>query len=149
MNMHFTDLQTIASAAAEWVGHAALFGTLLAGVTWLLLKVPLRRSRMVVHSAFWIVVLIKFLLPAGPSWSWSLATATRTIGKMWHTTAPATTPSSAARGASGLWMPMDDMSATAGPTGAAGSLRAWPVLAVLGALYLTGLLALVTVRLWA
>src|SRR5437588_1750242 len=99
MSMHLSDFQNVAGTAAEWVGHAAIYGTVLAGMTWLLLRIPLRRSRLIVHSALWMIVLAKFLIPVGPSWSWSLATATRNLGQRIHgpREAPSAPQASAAR----------------------------------------------------
>jgi beta-lactamase regulating signal transducer with metallopeptidase domain len=53
--------------------QALLLGTLLAGLTWALLSC-LRHARPAVHASFWVIVLLKFVLPAGPGFDLSLST---------------------------------------------------------------------------
>ncbi|MBW7907052.1 MAG: hypothetical protein H3C42_15970 [Phycisphaerae bacterium] len=62
------------TAIAGWIGWAVVSGTLLALVTWVLVRWPLRRVHPGIHGALWLIVLLKFLLPAGPAFPASLAT---------------------------------------------------------------------------
>ena len=66
------DIAAVAMTLLEWIGHALVFGTLVAGLTWLLIR-PLRgRVSAGLQMALWSIVLIKFLVPIGPGWSLSL-----------------------------------------------------------------------------
>ncbi len=59
-----------------WLHSGLLFGTLTAIATALVL-VPLRRRiHPSILALFWLVVLVKFVVPVGPAWSGSLATLT-------------------------------------------------------------------------
>lgn len=55
-----------------WLGQALLFGTLLAGLSWLPAKLLRRKISPAFEVALWIIVLVRFLLPAGPGFAWSL-----------------------------------------------------------------------------
>ncbi len=66
------DIVAVATTLLAWIGHALVFGTLVAGLTWLLLR-PLRgRVSAGLQMALWSIVLVKFLIPTGPGWSFSL-----------------------------------------------------------------------------
>ena len=65
-----------------WLGTALLLGTFLAGMTWLLVKVLRLRAAPGLEAALWAIVLLKFLVPVGPEWSYSLPTV---CGRMWET----------------------------------------------------------------
>jgi len=58
-----------------WIGKSLLFGTLLAGLTYLLTRLPRFRIGPTIEASLWLIVLIKFLAPVGPIWSFSLPTA--------------------------------------------------------------------------
>jgi len=77
-------LAAFASAIISWVGNALFFGTVLALLTWLALKLVGRRLHPALHGALWMIVLVKFLLPVGPSWSYSLASGVNAVSKSWH-----------------------------------------------------------------
>lgn len=62
-----------AVALIDWILQAVVFGSALAGLTWLATATLFRRAGSALHAAFWMIVLIKFLVPAGPGWSLSLA----------------------------------------------------------------------------
>lgn len=66
-----------------WVAAALVFGTATALLTWLLLSSVLRRARPALHGAFWLLVLLKFLLPVGPGWSLSLASLSAAMTPDW------------------------------------------------------------------
>lgn len=57
----------------NWILGALVYGTLAAGVTWLLVLTVFRRARPAVHGLLWTLVLVKFLIPFGPEASFSLA----------------------------------------------------------------------------
>jgi len=62
----------LALALLVWLGKALLFGTLLAGLTWLPARLLRRRIPPAFEVALWTIVLVRFLIPLGPGWSWSL-----------------------------------------------------------------------------
>ncbi len=90
MNALITDprFESLTTAVLGWVGNAVLFGTALALVTWLILKLVGRRLHPALHGLFWMIVLVKFLLPVGPSWSYSLSSGVRALSRSWAAIAP-------------------------------------------------------------
>jgi beta-lactamase regulating signal transducer with metallopeptidase domain len=66
------DLHAASLSLLSWLGRGMVFGTALAAVTWGVLLPFRRRLRPGVEIALWGVVLLKFLIPVGPSWSFSL-----------------------------------------------------------------------------
>lgn len=62
-----------ASLLLGWLGRAIFFGTALAALTWAILLVTRGRGRPTFEMALWTIVLAKFLIPAGPTCSVSLA----------------------------------------------------------------------------
>lgn len=73
-NLATIDGSALTAAVYFWIGQALLFGTALAAATSLLTRVCRRRLRPALEAALWSMVLIKFLIPIGPPWSFSLAT---------------------------------------------------------------------------
>ena len=67
------DFQAAAGALLSWLGFAVLYGSVLAAATWFVVQTLLRRARPAIHGAVWLVVLLKFIVPAGPGWSYSLS----------------------------------------------------------------------------
>lgn len=67
------DFQAAAGALLSWLGFAVLYGSVLAVATWFVVQTLLRRARPAIHAAVWLVVLLKFIVPAGPGWSYSLS----------------------------------------------------------------------------
>ena len=65
--------QAASSVWLTWMWRAVVFGTTLAGLTYLLTRLPRLRIGPAVEAALWSVVLIKFLIPVGPAWSFSLS----------------------------------------------------------------------------
>ncbi|MCA9251591.1 MAG: hypothetical protein KDA54_10715 [Phycisphaerales bacterium] len=61
-----------ANPALAWMGQALLYGTLLAGLTWLFVRLFQKRIPSSFQAALWCIVLIKFIVPMGPGWSFSL-----------------------------------------------------------------------------
>jgi len=55
-----------------WLGEMLLFGTLLAGLTWLPAKLLRRKISPAFEVGLWTIVLVRFLLPFGPGFAWSL-----------------------------------------------------------------------------
>jgi len=59
----------------QWIGQAVVLGTLLTALTWALLRLLGRRISPAMQAVFWLIVLVKFVVPGGPGWSYSLATS--------------------------------------------------------------------------
>jgi beta-lactamase regulating signal transducer with metallopeptidase domain len=74
MTLDASIVTAAASGLLHWIGAALLFGTLLAALTWVILRLIGRRISPAMNAAFWLIVLVKFVLPVGPGWSYSLAT---------------------------------------------------------------------------
>ena len=61
-----------ASALLGWVAQAIVLGTVLAGLTWAVTRVLGDRINPALAAGLWARVLVKFVLPVGPEWAWSL-----------------------------------------------------------------------------
>ncbi|RJP41620.1 MAG: hypothetical protein C4547_01630 [Phycisphaerales bacterium] len=72
------------SAILHWVGAGIVYGTLLALCTWIIVRALGHRLGPALHGALWLVVLLKFVVPAGPGWSWSLSSLTRNAAEHLH-----------------------------------------------------------------
>ena len=72
MSQMLASIQPLALALLVWLGKALLFGTLLAGLTWLPARLLRRKIPPAFEVALWTIVLVRFLIPLGPGWSWSL-----------------------------------------------------------------------------
>lgn len=85
MNLLLGSLNVSESAtfAMAWIGQALVYGTLLAGATFLLAKIVGRRVHPAIHSALWLVVLLKFVVPVGPASSLSLASLSNSAVQLW------------------------------------------------------------------
>lgn len=85
MNFGFDSLDPTRSAEVtlQWVGQALLYGTALALATMLLIRLIGRRIPPAVHGALWLVVLLKFVVPVGPSASLSMASLGETVLAYW------------------------------------------------------------------
>ena len=66
------NIQQISLALLGWLGSALLMGTILAGLTWLVIRLLRDHIRPSVEVVLWMLVLIKFVIPVGPGWSYSL-----------------------------------------------------------------------------
>lgn len=62
-----------AAAILGWMGQALILGTLLAGLTWMIVRLLRRRIPPAVETALWLIVLVKFLTPIGPASPFSMA----------------------------------------------------------------------------
>ncbi len=141
------DLASINSAAASfllWIGQAVLFGTLLAAMTWLLLRLIGRRISPAMHAVFWLIVLVKFVLPIGPAWNYSLATtltsASRAVRTIVDQPAATATQQPDVKTAI-IWDATDDSArASAAPTATA---TAAPAKAAIAALVYLSIVALI------
>ncbi len=69
----------VSSVLLSWIGQALFFGTLLAGLTLLLTRLPRLRLNPAVETCLWIIVLVKFVVPVGPAWSLSLSSVYRQL----------------------------------------------------------------------
>ena len=67
----------ISSIVLSWIWQSLLIGTFLAGFTYLLIRLLRLRTGSMLEAGLWVIVLVKFLVPVGPSWTFSL-------GSMYH-----------------------------------------------------------------
>ncbi|TWT39949.1 Regulatory protein BlaR1 [Phycisphaerae bacterium RAS1] len=147
--------QLTAQLVLSWLFNAVVYGTALALVTWALVQLFLRRARPALHAALWMIVLVKFILPLGPAWDFSLANSLSTLAKFAMPAAPGAAPSSPPPlvhpgTAPPLdWMPITAFDAAQPPPAAPQKQTAsgWSVLALLGVLYGIGLLCVGAYRL--
>ena|GEM_PF-1153724 len=135
------DGHVVSTAILAWIGQALLFGTALAGVTWLLTRPLRRRAYAGLEAALWSIVLIKFLIPVGPGWSLSLTSVCQTLSR--HAPGAAVTARIA---------DPDPTATTAAPVpgrqhgGANRAQRPWRWTALVAAAYLAGAVALLAIR---
>jgi len=66
-------LDTISRNTVSWVCQAVLLGTIVALLGWLLTSSVMRRARPALHGAVWLIVLVKFIVPSGPGFNYSLS----------------------------------------------------------------------------
>lgn len=83
------NLAPLANNVLQWLGSAILYGSVLAIVTWVLVQTVLRRARPAVHGALWLIVLLKFVVPFGPAWTYSIDTGITAMRQWWGPTAAA------------------------------------------------------------
>ncbi|MBI1853396.1 MAG: M56 family metallopeptidase [Planctomycetes bacterium] len=74
-------MSALVTPLLHWLGLAILWGTALALVTAAILAVVGRHARPALHATLWLVVLVKFLVPAGPSWGFSLASGVGALSR--------------------------------------------------------------------
>ncbi|MFN0136400.1 MAG: M56 family metallopeptidase [Phycisphaerae bacterium] len=67
------NLSQAAASFAYWMIQSLAYGTVAALLTWLLAISLLRKARPGLLAAVWLVVLVKFVLPVGPEFSYSLS----------------------------------------------------------------------------
>ena len=63
----------ISSVILSWVWQSLLLGTFFAGLTYLLIRLLRLRMGSTLEAGLWLIVLVKFLVPIGPSWTFSLS----------------------------------------------------------------------------
>jgi beta-lactamase regulating signal transducer with metallopeptidase domain len=63
----------------SWVWQALLLGTLFAGLTYILVRLLRLRVGSALQTGLWLIVLVKFLVPVGPSWTFSLSNVYRQL----------------------------------------------------------------------
>jgi beta-lactamase regulating signal transducer with metallopeptidase domain len=71
-------LTPLSRALLGWLGEALILGTLLAGLTWLPAKLFRKKISPAFEVALWTIVLVRFLLPFGPGFAWSLPSLVET-----------------------------------------------------------------------
>ncbi len=109
-----------ANPALTWMGQALLYGTALAALTWLFVRLFQKRIPSSFQAALWCIVLIKFIAPTGPGWSLSLESLCESL---WQSNA--VTPPSTAYTTTDLEileLSPEDGIASSVPTGAPGHL---------------------------
>ena len=96
----------------------------------------------------WLIVLIKFLVPVGPGWSFSLASGVDRLAVLWPEGNGAYSEGVAIPGdeASVLWVP-ESKPVQATPAESAGTV-AWPWGVALAMAYVVGVVLAGGVRLW-
>ncbi len=63
----------ILSVILSWLWQSLLLGTTFAVITYLLIRLLRLRIGSMLETGLWLIVLIKFLVPFGPSWTFSLS----------------------------------------------------------------------------
>lgn len=135
------DWQATTALVLSWIGLAILYGSLLALLTWVLVKTAFRRAWPALHGALWLIVLLKFILPIGPAWSFSLSSLF-TGATRWLPTSALPVAAPADRTIADkrlLLIPVDAREAAATTTVAAPANRFWNWTTVLATAYLFGL----------
>ncbi|MHC4073073.1 MAG: M56 family metallopeptidase [Planctomycetota bacterium] len=64
---------TISSVILSWLWQSLLWGTAFAGLTYLLIRLLRLRVGSALEAGLWLIVLVKFLVPVGPSCTFSLS----------------------------------------------------------------------------
>src|ERR1044071_4362777 len=149
MTVPTADLQSLSSTALYWIGHALLFGTLLAALTWLSVKTVLRSAKPAVHSALWMIVLLKFVIPVGPSWTYSLATSAQELMHRYMPAAKPVQPIAAAdSGTAGVSI-IELAPAAANAVNATAPVTRWSLAIILASAYLLAVAVIGLFRLGA
>lgn len=98
---------TLLTMLGGWLGQALLYGTLLAGLTWVLLRCGgLQRRRPALAAVLWTIVLVKFVLPVGPATGFSLATLVERMAPGRSPVASALLPTAPSIN-DGAWIPVE------------------------------------------
>ncbi|GMU84650.1 MAG: hypothetical protein AMXMBFR47_45190 [Planctomycetota bacterium] len=145
-------LDGLSAGVLYWVGQALVYGSALALLTWLVTSLALRRVRPAVHAAFWVIVLVKFIVPIGPEFSYSLSSlisACSPIALVPQSPPPAVQPLPSPAGG-GEWIVYAvpfaaPVEAAAAPTNAARV----PVFTLITLAYLAGLVLVAGLRIGA
>ncbi len=66
-------VEAASRAVLAWLVLALLLGSILAVVTWILVRALSRRISPALEVALWSIVLLRFVIPGGPGWPGSLA----------------------------------------------------------------------------
>ncbi len=90
--MPMFDLDAAGALVLDWLWQAVVYGSLLAGLTALLLRPVRRRLHPTTVAVLWSIVLIKFLVPIGPRAPFSLATGIDSLSRAVAPTVSVTEP---------------------------------------------------------
>lgn len=144
------DLNGTALFVLRWVAQALLYGSVLAVLTWVILASLLRRARVAVHGLLWLIVLLKFLVPVGPGFAYSLTSGLATVAKPFVELRNAAGVAVHASGAADDPVYFLDSSATENAGGATsiGSTSGWPIAALAVGAYLIVVVGVATARIW-
>lgn len=140
-------LQQIESASATllgWIGHSLIFGTTLAALTGLALLFFRRRIPLPVQAALWLVVLVKFVMPVGPAWSYSAASLTHWVPDFF--TASRTPPVDTARPRADRTLPLVLVGEALSTPAKAAARRPLPIFTTIAIAYFVGLTCVAGVR---
>ncbi len=152
------DLNVAANALSQWVVQSVIFGTLLAIATWSLLQLARRRCGHTVHGIVWLIVLLKFIIPVGPSWSLSMASGvglvhdfSARLAQRLAPTSDATAPVSTPGGVSPAIPILVMLHGSVRPAAQAALSDArpeFPIALILSGAYLIGVAAVGSRRIW-
>lgn len=73
------DPSAAASSLVFWAAQSLAVGTIAALLTWLLASSVMRKARPGLLAAMWLVVLVKFVVPVGPQFNYSLSSLVAAI----------------------------------------------------------------------
>lgn len=152
------DLNIAAQTLAQWVVQSVIFGTLLAIATWSLLQLVRRRGGHTIHGLFWLIVLLKFIIPVGPGWSLSMASGvafvhdfSTSLAQQIAPKSAVPTPESAIAGDSPVVPILVLLHGATQPTALAATTDvrpALPVALILSGAYLLGVVVVGSRRVW-
>lgn len=142
------EVESMAVSVLRWLALSLVYGTLLAVLTWVILKTAFRRSGLLFAGAIWTVVLLKFVVPSGPGVAFSLASLTDTVQGAFQLETPANAAVNDG-GKSGEVQFVTIFENGAAPTGVASTRTAkpfWTVPVALTTLYLAVVLVITALR---
>lgn len=92
------NFDSLSATLLGWIAQSLILGTLAAIIAWVLSRTLMRHARPSLLAAFWLVVLLKFIWPVGPSFPFSLTQiASSTVASLSQTRNAATAPIPAAQ----------------------------------------------------
>lgn len=143
------DLNALAETVCQWVLHSILYGTVLAISTWVLLQFMRRRVGHALHGALWLIVLLKFVIPIGPSWSFSLASTVESLHGVsedwshWLFTSeqqPAVEANAETANIGSFLVIVDSLGGVAEATVQPQPDKSWPIATIIAVLYVLGVM---------
>ncbi|HWL94044.1 MAG TPA: M56 family metallopeptidase, partial [Phycisphaerae bacterium] len=145
------DLESASVLLIRWIGLSLLYGTLLALVTWLMMKLAFRRVGLAFGAVIWSIVLLKFMIPTGPGFSFSLASITQRLSPLPASNAALSAGASVSSADDVRFVTIFEQGAASADTAAAvaplpATTLSWTVWAALGYFGIVAVLALVRAR---
>ncbi|MFO0972137.1 MAG: M56 family metallopeptidase [Phycisphaerae bacterium] len=135
-------LEAVTRLMLGWLAQSLLWGTGLALLTALIVIAMRRRLPLAVQAGLWMVVLIKFVLPIGPAFPYSVASVAGTVSRLLPAPHPATTVDTARRQSAGApdILLIEAQRRAASHGGAVAGRSPVSLVAAAGALYLLSVL---------